>query len=95
MNMKDLPTYRLTRLSARICCHCAHFKSIRCTKAPTHSKKEFRRFNWSSLSVCDDWRANSRTDEALQILTWRKLEGQDIEDFLDKPDTEPTVEDEK
>ena len=30
------------------------------------------------MSACEAWKPNERADEALQILTMRKLEGQDI-----------------
>lgn len=82
--MNDLPTYQLIRLSAKICRHCNHFRTTRCPVANVKTRKEIRCYNWSSLSACDSWTPNARSDEAMQILTWRRLEGQDITDFLDK-----------
>jgi len=95
MSLEDLQTYKLNRLSTRICRHCDHFRTAQCSQAPVAGTKAFRRFNWSSLSVCDDWTPNPRTDEAMQILTWRKLEGHDVEDFRGREDIEPTVMDDE
>lgn len=93
MSMSDLPTYQLSRLSTKVCRHCVHFRTSGCPSANAQTRREIRRFNWSSLSTCDAWTPNARTDEALQALTWRKLEGQDIDDFRDRDDIEPRIED--
>ena len=93
MNMEELPTYQLTHLGTKICRHCVHFRTANCPSADVQTRREIRRFNWSSLSTCDAWTPNARTDEALQVLTWRKLEGQDTDDFRDREDTEPKVKD--
>lgn len=83
MKIENLPTYQLTRLGAKICRHCDHFRKPECAKAPPAGTREFKKFNWSSLSTCDNWKPNPRTDEALQVLTFRRLEGEDITDFLE------------
>lgn len=41
--------------------------------------QEFKKFSWSSLTICEKWKPNATTEEALENLTWRKLEGKDIE----------------
>jgi hypothetical protein len=36
------------------------------------------------MSACEAWKPNAVADEALQILTMRKLEGKDIEPAKDE-----------
>lgn len=73
--MKDKRTHDLLLLSAKVCRHCTKFKTKNCSKAPADP----RGFIWSSLSTCAEWSPVPVADEALQILTWRKLQGQNIE----------------
>lgn len=63
-----------------VCSNCKFFKSVQCRKFPDTLDPEFddaypywRPF-WQKLGVCDAWTPNERADEALQLLTMRKLE---------------------
>lgn len=78
MSLENLRTYDLLNLSTKVCCNCVKFRTSECSKAPDN-EHDLVGFPWSSLSACEVWTPNARTDEALQILTWRKLEGRDIE----------------
>jgi hypothetical protein len=68
--MTHIRTYDLLQLSTKSCRRCAHFKQLSCSKI---IDDDISNFAWSSLSTCDIWTPNEVADEALQILTMRKL----------------------
>lgn len=78
MSLENERTYKLLQLSVRVCRHCAHFQTFNCPMGPKPDDKNYKCWPWSSMSACEAWKPNERADEALQILTMRKLEGQDI-----------------
>jgi len=77
MNSNDKPHHTLLQQSAKVCCHCEHFMQGSCPKGPNSTDPNFKKFRWSSLSSCSSWEPNPIADNALQIITLRKLEGCD------------------
>lgn len=72
--MRDLATFSLLSMSTQVCIHCEHWKAKECAKydyAVTNG--------WSYLTTCNAYKPNERAGLALQELTMRKLEGNDIE----------------
>lgn len=82
LNLEKERTYKLLILSTRVCRHCEHFQKYSCTLGPNEDDPDWKTFPWSSMSACDDWEPNAVADEALQVLTMRKLEGEEI-DWID------------
>lgn len=76
-DLEELRTFELLRMSTRVCVHCDHYKTTNCPYSP--SEEEFKKFRWTSLSTCESWVPNPTASRALEVLTWRKLEGKDIE----------------
>jgi len=74
MDLNDKRDYELMFLSTRICRHCIKFQTYDCPKAPEPGDK-YNCHPWSSMSACDEWTPDEQADEALQILTMRKLDG--------------------
>lgn len=54
------------------------FRSFECPTGPNEDDPMRNNFSWSSQSPCKDWTPTAVADEALQVLTMRKLEGKDI-----------------
>lgn len=79
MDLEKERTYKLLQLSTRVCRHCAHFRTAGCLQVTDDKLKTLKSFAWSRLSACEGWTANEVADEALQILTMRKLQGKEIE----------------
>jgi hypothetical protein len=75
MSLEKERTYKLLWLTTKVCLHCQNYKTDQCPYAPSMEDSNY----WSSLSACDNWTPNAHTDQALQILTMRKLAGEDIE----------------
>lgn len=72
-DLNELRDYELLQLSTKVCRHCRFFQTLDCSKAPEPGDK-YKCHPWSSMSACDDWQPDEQADEALQILTMRKLE---------------------
>lgn len=78
MSLEDERTFTLLQMSTKVCRHCRYFQTYDCPKGPKPGDP-YTCWPWSSMSACPSWAPNKSADEALQILTWRKLEGQDID----------------
>jgi len=77
MTLETERTYKLLQMSTKICRNCKHFQQAECPHGPSPGDPEYTSFKWSSISSCKMWTPNLTADEALQILTWRKLAEQD------------------
>jgi len=55
------------------------FQSFECPNAPNEDDPICKTFSWSAQTVCDTWSPNKIADEAIQMLTKRKLLGEDID----------------
>lgn len=74
MTLHDARTYTLLQLSAEICRNCMFFRNQeKCPPA-----RDFDRNDWSAFKVCNSWSPDDEANEALQVLTMRKLEGREI-----------------
>lgn len=78
MSLENERTFKLLQVSTRVCRHCKFFQTYDCPNGPKEDDPAYKCFPWSSMSACESWKPNAVADEALQILTWRKLEGRDI-----------------
>lgn len=79
MSLENERTYTLLQLSTKVCRHCENFKQYSCPSVQMLTDQEFKKFSWSSLTICEKWKPTAITEEALEYLTWRKLEGKEIE----------------
>lgn len=74
MTLENERTYKLLHLSSKVCRHCELFQTNHCPKAPNEDHPDYKKFLWTSLSSCDSWKPNKTADEALEVLTMRKLQ---------------------
>lgn len=78
--MKNKTSYDLLCMSVKTCNKCNKWKSDDCPEYTGHNKHN----GWSTMRACRKWTPNENADAALQELTMRKLEGQDVTYYSDE-----------